>query len=178
MNVRNLPKQIILWIACFLWRLVPFRPANAEPLMGTLMPAATRFGVLANLVWLVSGIVVYDYFTEGIGSYTWEVAFTYALISIAASWYFKKVSPTRRHYIGFSVVATLVFDCITGPILIGIAHPSQINLIITGQIPFTLAHLAGNVLIAAFLSPIIQRWVIENQALEFTLGTKQVLVTK
>lgn len=165
--MKYFPKQLILWVGCLVWRLIPARPANVEPLMGTIMPAGTKFGMVSNLLFIVSSMVIYDILTEGIGPWTWVTAFAYAIVTIAATAYFSKLSPTRTHYVGFAVVATIFYDALTGLTLGPIVHQQPFMVAFYGQIPFTLAHLAGNVLVATFLSPLIQKWVVENPALEF-----------
>lgn len=164
--MRHLPKQILLFGICMLLRLIPFRPANAEPLMSTLMPFATKFGQVANLIWIVASIALYDFFTAGIGHWTWEAAFAYGLVSIAATVYFKKANPTRGNFVGFALVATLFFDILTGLVFTPLFSQISFSQAFAGQVPFTLAHLASNFLLAAFLSPVIQKWVVENKALE------------
>lgn len=136
------------------------------------MPMATSFGMLTNLIWIVSGMVIYDAVTSGVGAWTWETAFAYGLVSIAASLYFKKFKANRTRYVGFALVATLFYDALTGVTFGPLFHHQSFMIALSGQIPFTLAHLASNFLLAAFLAPIIQKWLIENPALELSLPEK------
>ena len=75
------------------------------------------------------------------------------------------------YYVGFSIVGTIIYDLITG---IGIGtvffHQSFITTLI-GQIPFTLYHLGGNIVLSCVVSPLLYKWVVINPKLE----TKQVL---
>jgi hypothetical protein len=163
--MRHLPKLALTWLICFGLRLIPFRPANAEPLMATLMPQGSRFGMLTNLLWLVSEIVAYDAATVGIGSWTWEVALVYGVIAVAAVPVFRR-GPSRVKYVSFAILSTLSFDFLTGIVFGPALRGQSLSLAIAGQIPFTIAHLAGNFLLAAFVSPIIQRWIVDNPYLE------------
>ncbi|HSI21109.1 MAG TPA: hypothetical protein VLA04_05425 [Verrucomicrobiae bacterium] len=173
--MKHLPKFIFAWVTCLALRLIPFRPANAEPLLGTLMPFTKKYGMVSNLAFIVSSMVVYDVLTSGIGPWTYVTAFAYALVSVASSLYFKKVEATRIHYAGFAVIATLFYDALTGLTLGPIVHNQPFMVALMGQIPFTMSHLAGNFLIAAFLSPLIQKWVVENPALEFSLPSRRTV---
>jgi hypothetical protein len=127
--------------------------------MGTLMPFAGKVGVLSNLAFIISSVVVYDALTAGIGSWTWVTALVYAIVSVGAALYFKNLKATRRHFIGFALIATLVFDALTGLTLGPIFFGQSFAAAFYGQVPFTLAHLSGNFLVAAFVSPLIQVWL-------------------
>ena len=84
------------------------------------------------------------------------------------SLYLSKKKSKARYYISYSVVATLVYDAVTG-IGIGMLFFHQTFMVtFLGQIPFTALHLAGNIVFAGLLSPLIYKWVIENKNLETT----------
>lgn len=177
-TLRHLPKQLLTFALCLGIRLIPFRPANAEPLMATLMPQATRFGMLQNLLWITASMVIYDLATVGIGPWTWETAFAYGLVSIAASYYFKRhQNASRRHYVGFSVVAILFYDFLTGIVFGPLFNDQLVSVALAGQIPFTLAHLSAGFLTAAFLSPVIKKWIVDNPALELAAPERTKAVT-
>jgi hypothetical protein len=171
-NMRHLPKYSISWAIILGFRLIPFRPANFEPITATLMPFGRLSGV-ANVLLAVASIAVYDYFTAGIGTWTWIVAFAFALIAVASRWYFTRVQASRKHYVGFAVVATLVFDALTGLTVGPLLFNQPLMVALMGQIPFTIAHLVGNIMLAAVLSPLIQRWIVENKALEFDFSPRR-----
>jgi len=44
-------------------------------------------------------------------------------------------------------------------------------LALTGQISFTLMHLAGTVVFSTLLSPVLYLWVVRNEALEFKVSS-------
>ena len=138
-------------------RMIPFRPANVEPLLGTMMPFSKRVSPLAGGAFALASFVIYDYFTAGIGTYTWETGLVYTLIGIAAGYYFQYFKQSRASYAAYAVIATLAFDLITGPIMISLAG-HNFWVVTVAQIPFTISHLIGNVLFAVLLSPIIQKF--------------------
>lgn len=162
-------KFLIGWSAVFLFRflLLPFRAPNVEPMMATLMPFSKRYGVVGSFLFAFLGIALYDAVTSGWGMWTVITAFTYGAIGIASHFYFQNRAASRANFLGFGVVATLVYDAITGlatgPLFF---HQSLMGAVI-GQIPFTILHLLGTVVFALFLSPIIYSWVVKNEALEW-----------
>lgn len=168
MKINNAVKYAIGIIVVFLIRLIPFRIPNIEPMMATIMPFAKKFKALSGFVFGFFSIVVYDIFTSGIGVWTWVTAVMYGLVGVFASLYLEKKKNKARYYIGYSVVATLVYDAVTG-IGIGMLFFHQTFMVtFLGQIPFTALHLAGNIAFAGLLSPLIYKWVIENKNLETT----------
>jgi hypothetical protein len=45
---------------------------------------------------------------------------------------------------------------------------------LVGQIPFTLLHLAGTVVFATLLSPVLYRWVVQNEVFELSFSGTRV----
>lgn len=96
---------------------------------------------------------------------------TYGLLGIVAGFYFRNRDSSVKNYLSFSIVATIIYDAITG---IGSGmlffHQSFLSTFI-GQVPFTLYHLAGNAILAGLVSPLLYKWVLDNPSLD----TKQIL---
>ena len=91
---------------------------------------------------------------------------TYAILGILAGIYFKKRKSTIKNYLIFSVIGTLVYDAITG-IGTGMLFFNQTFMqTFLGQIPFTLYHLAGNIVLSVLVSPVLYKWVIDNPKME------------
>jgi hypothetical protein len=86
-------------------------------------------------------------------------------VGVAAGLYMQKQTKIR-HYVSFAVVATLVYDFITGPIMSSIIGKMSFSVALIGQIPFTLWHLGGNIVFAMLLSPSLYHWVVSNKKLE------------
>ncbi len=162
---KNLIKYIIALLTVIVLRLVP-HPPNVEPIMSTMMPFAKRWGRFAGLFFAVLAILSFDLITGTLGVWSIMTAGTYALLGIAAGFYFKNKKSDVKNYVGFSVVGTLVYDAITG-IGTGVLFFKQSFMItLIGQIPFTLYHLGGNIVLAAVVSPLLYRWVLDNPKLE------------
>ena len=149
----------------FLVRLVPFRPPNVEPLMATMMPFAKEFGPIWSMLFPALSIVLFDVMTSGLGIWTTITAATYGLLGIAAYVYFRSRAASVRNYVSFAIVATLVYDACTGLTIGPLVWHQPFLAALLGQIPFTIMHLAGNVLFAAVLSPVVHRFLTLDHAL-------------
>lgn len=160
-------KFLIGWTAVFLFRLIPFRPPNVEPLMATLMPFSKRYRATGSFAFAFFGIVLYDAVTSGFGAWTWVTAICYGTLGIASHYYFANRSASRLNFVGFGVVATLFYDAATGLTIGPLFNHQPFMQALAGQIPFTILHLLGTVTFATLLSPLIYKWLVENEALEF-----------
>ena len=161
-------KYAIGWSAVFLFRLIPFRPPNFEPMMATVMPFSKRYGPVGSFLFGFLGIVLYDAITSGWGNWTWVTAISYGLVGLFAHYFFAHRDASVRNFLSFGIPATLLYDGVTmwiGPIF----NHQPVMLAITGQIPFTLMHLLGTVVFSVILSPVLYRWVIQNEAFEFSI---------
>lgn len=156
---------VIGWAAVFLFRLIPWRPPNVEPMLATVMPFSKRYGVFGSFMFGFLGIVLYDVVTSGWGSWTWVTAFCYGALGIAAHYYFRNREATVRSFLTFGVPGTILYDAVT--MLIGpVFHHQSLILAVMGQIPFTTLHLLGTVVFSTILSPALYRWVVANESLE------------
>lgn len=171
-KAQHLIKYIIGLIVCLVIRLIPFRPNNVEPIMTTTMPFGKKWGWLAGAFFGAASIIIFDLIhpTPGfsrLGIWTLITAAMYGLIGAAAGVYFKRQKETKlMHYVGFSIIATLIYDFITGPIMSSLIWKMPFAVAFMGQIPFTLNHLGGNIVFSLLLSPSIYYWVVDNKKLE------------
>lgn len=166
-------KFILGWMAVFLFRflLLPFRVPNVEPMLATVMPFSKHFGLLASFAFGFFGIALYDLVTSGLGIWTVVTAFSYGAIGIAAHVYFKRREASRMNFVAFGVVSTLFYDAVTGLTIGPLFFHQTFMTAVMGQIPFTLMHLAGTVLFAIVLSPILYRWIVTNESLELNVAS-------
>ncbi len=162
---KNFIKYLIGLLTVISLRFVP-HPPNVEPIMATMMPFAKRWGKLAGLSFTLLAILSFDLITGTLGVWSIMTAGTYALLGIAAGFYFKNKENKIKYYIGFSVVGTLIYDAITGIGTGMLFFKQSFMLTLMGQIPFTLYHLAGNIAFAAIVSPLLFKWVLDNPQLE------------
>ena len=73
-----------------------------------------------------------------------------------------------RVFVGFGIVGTILYDAATGRTIGPIFQGQPFMGARTGQIPFTAMHLLGTVFFALVVSPALYRWVVQNDALEFS----------
>jgi hypothetical protein len=167
---QNIIKYFIGLLVVIVLRLIP-HPPNVEPIMSTMMPFSKKWGWLSGMVFCLLAIFSFDILTGTLGVWSLVTAGTYASIGAFSGLYFKNKANSVRHYVFFSIIATIIYDAITG-IGMGILFFHQSFLVtFTGQIPFTLYHLGGNIALSAVVSPLLYKWVIANPKLE----TQQIL---
>jgi len=158
-------KFIIGWVVVFLFRLIPFRPPNFEPMLATMMPFSKRYGYLGTFLFGFLGIVLYDAITSGWGTWTLVTSIAYGSLGVWSVWYFSHREASRMNFLKFGIAGTLVYDVVT--MMIGPIFAAQpLAVAISGQIPFTMMHLLGAIVFAALLSPALYRWVVQNDIFE------------
>ena len=172
---RNWPKYLIGWAFCFALRLLPYRPANLEPVMAATMPFGKVFGLFAGFVFGFLSIVLYDVATNLVGIWTLVTAMSYGLVGLAAGLYFRNRKGSVTNYVLFAILATIAYDLVTGVLMGPVLFGGSMREAFLGQIPFTLQHLLGNVILAAVVSPLLERWVLTNERLEIWPGRKTAL---
>ncbi len=161
-------KFIIGFVMVFLIRLLPFRPPNVEPVMTTMMPFAKRFGPLSGFLFAFLAIVLFDLFTMRVGIWTLITALAYGSLGIAAYYFFKNRESRPRNYVIFAVFGTLFYDAVTGLTIGPLFWGQPFMVALTGQIPFTILHLVSNVTFAAVVSPLLYKWVVQQEDLSLT----------
>jgi uncharacterized membrane protein len=160
----NFFKYLIGLFFVLLYRFTP-HPPNVEPIMTTMMPFSKKWGVLAGLIFTFLALIIFDVITKTVGWWTLLTITTYCLLSIFASFFFKKRNK-RIHYVFFAFFGTLFYDIVTGfGVGIFIFNQTFMQTLIF-QIPFTLYHVLSNIILAAFISPLLYKWVLENPKLE------------
>lgn len=171
-------KFVIGWTAVFLFRLIPFRPPNFEPMLATVMPFSKRFGIVGSFLFGFLGIVFYDAVTSGWGNWTWVTAICYGLLGVGAHAFFKNREPSVKNFLLFGVPATVAYDAVT--MMIGPVFGNQsFAIALSGQIPFTMMHLLGTIVFSVLLSPALYRWVVQNERFELSfLRTPAVAVAE
>ena len=166
-------KIFTIFTGSLLFRLIPFRAPNVEPIMASIMPLGRRYGALLGFLFGFLSIVIYDGLTN-FGDWTWITAITYGIIGAFSSLYFKKFKSSAFNFALYAFFATIVFDLVTGVFFAPIFGQTMFNALIL-QIPFTALHLAGNIGFALTLSPLINKWLISKKFFS-TISIKQVPV--
>ena len=163
--MRNKLKILIVFVGCLLFRFIPLRAPNVEPIMASLMPVGRRYGPFFGFLFGFLSIIVYDSFTH-FGPWTWTTSITYGVIGLVSTFYFQKFKSSISNFLIFTFFATVAFDLITGVLFAPMFGQTMFNTLIL-QIPFTALHLAGNIGFAVTLSPIINRWLISEKVFVF-----------
>lgn len=160
------PKFLIGLFLSLLIRLVPFRAPNIEPILATAMPFGKYFGPFASFSFAVLSILIYDLVTNTLGVHTFFTASSYGLIGFWAGHYFKQKEGRPLEYVRFAIYSTLVFDVLTGLTIGPLFYNQSFLSALSGQIPFTILHLLGNMTLAFILSPAIYKMLYKKKKKE------------
>ena len=158
-------KFLIGWLSCFAIRLVPFRPPNVEPVLATTMPFSKKYGPEASFFFGFLSIVLFDLATQKVGVWTIVTAVTYGLLGLGSYFYFKKRKSTSLNYLKYAIFGTIAYDALTGLTIGPLVFKMPFMVALVGQIPFTINHLLGNIVLSVILSPALHRWVLTNENL-------------
>lgn len=158
-------KFALALVVCLAVRLVPppFRAPNVEPIMATMMPFARTSGALAGFLFAFLSMILLDVVQGRVGSWTLVTAATYGALGACAPLFFKSISGVRG-YVSYAVLATLVFDGVTGVLMGPLLFGQSFAIAFAGQVPFTVMHLVGNMAFALTLSPILELWLVRHEA--------------
>ena len=159
---KNWLKTTIMFLSVLIFRLLPFRAPNVEPIMAVIMPFSKLYGALMSFIFGVLSIVVYDSMTSGLGVWTFVTAIIYGFVGVGAFWYFKNRYGWKS-YASYAIIATIIYDAVTGLTLGPLFFGQSFATALVGQIPFTALHLLGNVSFAIVLSPAIERWLVKEE---------------
>lgn len=161
-------KIFTIFAGCLLFRLLPLRAPNVEPIMASIMPLGRKYGAFVGFLFGFLSILLYDSLTH-FGSWTWTVGITYGLVGAVSSVYFNKFKASAFNFAVFAFFITIVFDFITGVLFAPMFGQTMWSAFVL-QIPFTALHLAGNIGFALTLSPLIDKWLLSPQffALKFS----------
>ncbi len=161
-NKKNWVKYIIGFLSVFAIRLIPFRMPNIEPIMTVIMPFGKAYNGIFAFFFGSLSIILFDLVTSGLGPWTFITALAYGLVGYGASFYFKNRSGWKNYAL-YAIIATILYDGITGLTLGPMFFHIPFMVALVGQIPFTIYHLLGNVTFAIVLSPAIERWVLKEK---------------
>ena len=167
-------KIFLIFVGCFLFRLLPLRAPNVEPIMASLMPTARKYGAIVGFLFGFLSIFIYDTVTH-FGSWTWIAGITYGLVGAVSALYFSKMKASPLNFAIFALFATIFYDLITGVLFAPMFHQTMLTALML-QIPFTVLHLAGNIGFALTISPILNRWFLTEKVFSFKPFTEIVLV--
>jgi len=125
-----------------LYRFLRIFP-NSDPIMGFVIPAAKNEKWWKAPLFAFATMFVFDFFTSGIGVWTWVTAGTYSAIALGAGHFLKERKSSITNFLSAGALGVIVFDAITGPGLSSFIFGQPLALTIIGQIPFTVMHLVS-----------------------------------
>ncbi len=172
---KNWFKYSFAFIAILALRLIPFRAPNIEPIMAAQMPFGKVYGKGAAFLFGALSVVVYDSLTSGLGVWTAITALAYGFVGLGAGIYFRNRSG-RMNYAIYAVIATIIYDAVTGLTLGPLFFGQSFIGALAGQVPFTALHLLGSVTFAIVLSPAIERWSAKESIVSVTVLNRVVKV--
>lgn len=161
------PKFVIGFVLCFAIRLLPFRPPNIEPVFATTMPFARRLGAWSGALFGFLSIVLFDMATGKVGMWTWITAVAYAAVGAGAYAFLRNKKSSAMAYVSYAVIGTVLYDAATGLSVGPLFYDQPFMEALTGQIPYTINHLIGNVILAIVLSPLVDRWIVSSASLDW-----------
>lgn len=158
-------KFVIGWLVVFLYRLIPFRPPNVEPILATLMPFSKRYGPVAAFCFGASSIVFLDFAVGKVGMWTAVTAVSYGLLGVYSHFALRNAHGVSS-YVVHGVIGTLLYDIATGLLVGPLFFGQPFIEALVGQVPFTLMHIAGTVAFSLTISPLVERWIVGAPLLE------------
>lgn len=159
-------KIVLGFLLCLVFRLLPVRPPNIEPLLAAQMPFAKTYGPAVGFSFAFLSIVLFDVLVGKVGIWTLVTASAYGILGVWSYSFFKKREMKRINYVKFAILGTLFFDAVTGLTVGPLVFNQSFMVTLVGQIPFTIMHLIGNVTFAFVFSPLIYTYLSSNKAVD------------
>ncbi len=169
-NFNSSIKFAFVLLVAIALRFIP-HPPNVEPILTSLVPFGKKVSTLMLGMFGFLAIIVYDAANGQVGPWTIFTATAYLLVAVGYSLFIKKFkNPGAIKLASFAIVATLFYD-ITTMFAFGKIFSYPLPILITGQIPFTLLHIASNVFGVLVISPLISKYIVENPSIDI-IATK------
>jgi hypothetical protein len=146
-----------------LFRLIPVRVPNIEPILASMMPISRVYGAGAGFFFALISVLLYDTLTATLGIHTIFTMGAFSVLGVWAGSYFKHKEISTKSYVGFAIMGTIFFDAVTGLIPGPLFFDQSFSSAIIGQIPFTALHLLGNIVFAVTLSPAINHFLVRKK---------------
>ncbi len=159
-------KIILGFAVCFVFRLIPGRIPNIEPVLATQMPFSKVYGSSIAFMFGFMSIVLFDIVTMKVGIWTLITSVSYGVLGVWSVFFFKKREMKRINYVKFAILGTIFFDAVTGLTIGPLFFNQTFVQAFIGQIPFTILHLIGNVTFALIVSPLVYTYISTNKVLE------------
>jgi uncharacterized membrane protein len=168
-NIINLligvSKYAVGFILTLVFRLLsPFLGLwNVSPLMATELTGAKVYGPFVGGLYGALSILLLDILVGRVGMWTVITAITYGFVGIWGAFYLKERSASAINFVVASILGTLFFYVITGVLMGPLLYGQSWTSAIIGQVPFTLRHLAGNMVFAIVLAPWFYKQIMTSK---------------
>lgn len=143
---------------------------------GILMVVTTAFCPLLRREYaFLLGALLYalvDVVMGAVGIWTLMCALSWGIIGILFNRF--KPSGSLLNFLGMSFAGTVAFDFLTGVIGGPLLFPMSFMDAFIGQIPFTVSHLIGNMIIVAICAPIVYAYVALNPSVKKALSERKI----
>jgi len=165
----KLLKYALSILFCNGYRFLRFIPNN-DPIMGCMLPFSRQDKWWQGALFAFLTMFSFDIITGKLGIWTVVTSITYAGLGLLFYFSYKRIKKVKlKHYLGSGIVGVLIFDFVTGilfgPAMFGISYAQAF----IGQIPFTVMHLLTVTGFVLILTPVFDRAVVSNPALEDNL---------
>jgi hypothetical protein len=143
---------------------------------GILMVVTTAFCPLLRREYaFLLGALLYslvDVVMGSVGVWTLMCALSWGIIGIL----FNRFQPSGKllNFLGMSFAGTIAFDFLTGVIGGPLLFPMSFADAFIGQIPFTISHLIGNLVIVGLLAPLVYAFVAMNPSVKKALSERKI----
>lgn len=153
---------------CTALRLIPapWRPPNVEPVTASLMPYGKHMGPAAGFLFGFLSMLIFDFATSEVGMWTYVTGITFGVMGIASHFFLNNTKGHVWQYIVFAAIATIIYDFITGVLMGNLLFAMPMREAFIGQIPFSINHLIGNIVLSLVLTPLVERFIVSNKKLE------------
>ena len=156
-KLRDSAKIVVGLVFCIAARLALAPLPNVEPIMGTLLPFAKKYGSAVGAVFAFLTLISIDFVTGRLGLWTVYCGLAYAGVGFAAGAVLPKFRndwKLRWRFAGFAAVGVIAYDLVTATAF-GVQFGQPFEATLLAQIPFTAYHLLGGVAFTLVFSPLL-----------------------
>ena len=156
----------IALIVVLVLRFVP-HPANFEPITATLMPYSRRMSVWVSVAMAFLSIFLYDIISGSFGVWSTFTAGSYMLLAWFFAWVLRGKANNPWMYVVYGCIGTVLYDVVTALVISSGIYGQGVVEVLVMQVPFTINHLLSTVVTGFVLSPLIDRWLVSEEAVSF-----------
>lgn len=130
-------------------------PPNIESLMPFAMSAGMALGPVSGFANAFLARAMFDGYQAWTGWWTVLTSLSYGLVGLVAGIIYNyRKSWSRAELTVFAGALTLLYDVVT-MLVFGLPFGIPLQILVAGQVPFTLAHLLGNMVLCFAFAPFL-----------------------